>query len=132
MLLHSTSLQKVAGQRLRRLLELLTSNRIVKASVGALVTAVIQSSSITSVMVTRFVNAGFLRLQQAIGVKIGANIGRAITGQIIAFKIDLYGLPLIRNRSGYHYACQTPPAQVELHARLRGHIHCSMCLVLRT
>ncbi|MGQ9603559.1 MAG: Na/Pi symporter [bacterium] len=95
MLLLSTSLQKVAGQRLRRLLELLTSNRLVGAAVGALVTAVIQSSSVTSVMVVGFVNAGLLRLQQAIGVIIGANIGTTITGQIIAFKIDLYGLPLI-------------------------------------
>lgn len=132
MLPHSTSLQKVAGQRLRRLWELLTSNRVVGAAAGALVTAVIQSSSVTSVMVVGFVNAGLLRLQQAIWVIIGADIGTAITAQIIAFKIDLYGLPLVRNRSGYHHACQTPPAQVELHARRHGQMHCSMCLVLCT
>ncbi len=95
MLLLSTSLQKVAGQRLRSLLEMLTSNRFVGAAVGAFVTGIIQSSSVTTVMVVGFVNAGLLKLQQAIGVIIGANIGTTVTGQIIAFKIDLYGLPLI-------------------------------------
>lgn len=95
MLLLSTSLQRVAGPRLRNLLEMLTSNRIVGAAVGTFVTAVIQSSSVTTVMVVGFVNAGLLKLQQAIGVIIGANIGTTVTGQIIAFKIDMYGLPLI-------------------------------------
>lgn len=91
----SASLQKVAGQRLRAILELLTSNRFLGLGVGALITAAIQSSSATTVMVVGFVNAGLLQLQQAIGVIIGANVGTTITGQLIAFKIDRYSLPII-------------------------------------
>jgi phosphate:Na+ symporter len=93
--LMSGSLQKAAGQRLKNILKLLTSNRFVAVGVGALVTALIQSSSATSVMVVGFVNAGLLHLQQAIGVIIGANIGTTITGQLIAFKIDRFALPII-------------------------------------
>lgn len=91
----SASLQKVAGQRLRSTLKLLTSNRFLGLAVGAFITAVIQSSSATTVMVVGFVNAGLLQLQQAIGVVIGANVGTTITGQLIAFKIDKYSLPII-------------------------------------
>ncbi len=91
----SKSLQKVAGPKLRSVLKLLTSNRFMGLTVGAFVTAAIQSSSATTVMVVGFVNAGLLRLQQAIGVIIGANIGTTITGQLIAFKIDKYSLPII-------------------------------------
>lgn len=93
--LMSSSLQKAAGQRLRNILKLLTSNRFVAVGMGALVTALIQSSSATSVMVVGFVNAALLQLQQAIGVIIGANIGTTITGQLIAFKIDKFALPII-------------------------------------
>jgi phosphate:Na+ symporter len=91
----SANLQRVAGQRMRSILKLLTSNRFMGLAVGALVTAVIQSSSATTVMVVGFVNAGLLQLQQAIGVVIGANVGTTITGQLIAFKIDKYSLPII-------------------------------------
>jgi phosphate:Na+ symporter len=91
----SSSLQKVAGRGLKNLLKLLTSNRFVALGMGALVTALIQSSSATTVMVIGFVNAGLLKLQQAIGVVIGANIGTTITGQLIAFKIDKFALPII-------------------------------------
>lgn len=93
--LMSSSLQKAAGQRLKNILRLLTSNRFVAVGMGALVTALIQSSSATSVMVVGFVNAALLQLQQAIGVIIGANIGTTITGQLIAFKIDRFALPII-------------------------------------
>jgi phosphate:Na+ symporter len=93
--LMSSSLQKTAGQGLKNLLKHLTSNRFVAVGMGALVTALIQSSSATSVMVVGFVNAGLLRLEQAIGVVIGANIGTTITGQLIAFKIDKFALPII-------------------------------------
>jgi phosphate:Na+ symporter len=93
--LMSSSLQKVAGQRLKNILKLLTSNRFVAVGMGAMVTALIQSSSATSVMVVGFVNAALLQLEQAIGVIIGANIGTTITGQLIAFKIDKYALPII-------------------------------------
>jgi phosphate:Na+ symporter len=93
--LMSTSLQKVAGPKLKNVLKLLTSNRFVAVGMGAFVTAIIQSSSATTVMVVGFVNAGLLRLQQAIGVVIGANVGTTITGQLIAFKIDRAALPII-------------------------------------
>jgi phosphate:Na+ symporter len=91
----SVSLQRAAGQRLRSILKLLTSNRFMGLAVGAFITAVIQSSSATTVMVVGFVNAGLLQLQQAIGVIMGANVGTTITGQLIAFKIDKYSLPII-------------------------------------
>lgn len=91
----SQSLQKVAGQKLRSILKLLTSNRFLGLAVGAFITAMIQSSSATTVMVVGFVNAGLLHLQQAVGVIIGANVGTTITGQLIAFKIDKYSLPII-------------------------------------
>jgi len=88
-------LQKVAGDRLRRLLEVLTRNPILGVAVGAAVTAVIQSSSATTVMVVGFVNAGLLTLPQAAGVIMGANIGTTITAQLIAFKLTRYALPAI-------------------------------------
>ncbi|MFH1313903.1 MAG: Na/Pi symporter [Candidatus Eisenbacteria bacterium] len=91
----SSSLQKAAGRGLKNILKLLTSNRFVAAGMGALITALIQSSSATTVMVIGFVNAGLLQLQKAIGVVIGANIGTTITGQLIAFKIDKFALPII-------------------------------------
>jgi len=91
----SSSLQKTAGPKLKNLVKLLTSNRFVAVGMGAFVTALIQSSSATSIMVVGFVNAGLLQLQQAIGVVIGANIGTTITGQLIALKIDRAALPII-------------------------------------
>ena len=75
-------LQKSAGAKLKRIIELLTSNVIMGVIVGALVTAIIQSSSATTVMVVGFVNAGIMTLPQAIGVIMGANIGTTITAQI--------------------------------------------------
>jgi phosphate:Na+ symporter len=83
-------LQKSAGAKLKRIIELLTSNRIMGVLVGTLVTAVIQSSSATTVMVVGFVNAGIMNLSQAIGVIMGANIGTTMTAQLVSF--DLVGL----------------------------------------
>ncbi|MDR7870594.1 MAG: Na/Pi cotransporter family protein [Tissierellaceae bacterium] len=83
-------LQKAAGDRLRRLIEVLTNNRLMGVLVGALVTMVIQSSSATTVMVVGFVNAGLMSLPQAAGVIMGANIGTTITAQIIAFDVVEY------------------------------------------
>lgn len=88
-------LQKVAGHRMQRLLEVLTSNRVMGVLLGALVTAVIQSSSATTVMTVGFVNAGLMTLPQAIGVIMGANIGTTVTAQLIAFDIGEYALPII-------------------------------------
>ncbi len=83
-------LQKSAGTKLKKIVELLTSNVIMGVLVGTLVTSIIQSSSATTVMVVGFVNAGIMTLPQAIGVIMGANIGTTMTGQIIS--LDLAGL----------------------------------------
>ncbi len=91
----SDSLQKAAGSRLRRILDLLTGGPIRGVMVGAGVTALIQSSSATTVMVVGFVNAGLLTLVQAIGVILGAHIGTTITAQLVAFNISKYALPAI-------------------------------------
>lgn len=91
----SEGLQKVAGNRMRKILAALTNNRYVAAFVGLAVTAIIQSSSTTTVMVVGFVNAGLMSLVQAIGVVLGANIGTTITAQLIAFKITKFALPAI-------------------------------------
>ncbi|MDD3625840.1 MAG: Na/Pi symporter, partial [bacterium] len=91
----SEGLQSIAGKQLRKILELLTNNRIIAVIVGTIVTAIIQSSSATTVMVVGFCNAGLLTLVQAIGVILGANIGTTITAQIIAFKITEIALPTI-------------------------------------
>ena len=91
----SEGLQKVAGNRLRQVLEKLTTNRVAAFLVGISVTAIVQSSSATTVMVVGFVNAGLMNLMQAIGVVLGANIGTTVTAQMIAFKIHHYALPAI-------------------------------------
>ena len=83
-------LQKAAGERLKKLLEVLTNNRIMGVVVGTLVTMVIQSSSATTVMVIGFVNAGIMSLSQAVGVIMGANLGTTVTAQLIAFKLTDY------------------------------------------
>ncbi len=88
-------LQKAAGERMRRLLEVLTTNPLMGVLVGTGVTAIIQSSSATTVMVVGFVNAGLMTLRQAIGVIMGANIGTTMTAQLIAFKLETYALPAI-------------------------------------
>jgi phosphate:Na+ symporter len=88
--LMSDGLKKAAGERMRRILETLTSNPIMGVIVGALVTAVFQSSSATTVMMVGFVNARLMTLPQAIGVIMGANIGTTVTAQLIAFKFGNY------------------------------------------
>ena len=77
-------LEKLSGGRLERLLEKLTSNRLKAVGLGALVTAVIQSSSATTVMVVGFVNSGIMKLSQAIGIIMGANIGTTMTSWILS------------------------------------------------
>lgn len=95
MRLMSEGLQKVAGDQLRNIFNMVTTNRFIGVFTGFLVTAIIQSSSATTVMLVGFVNAGIMSLQQAIHVILGANIGTTFTGWIIAFKITKYGLPII-------------------------------------
>ena len=89
------SLQLLAGDRLKYILEVLTRNRLIGLGVGAFVTAVVQSSSATTVMLVGFLNAGLMKLTQAIPIIFGANIGTTITGQMIAFKLGKYALPAI-------------------------------------
>ena len=84
MSLMGDSLKKVAGSKLETVLEKLTANRLLGVLLGAVVTAVIQSSSATSVMVIGFVNSGMMKLSQAIGVIMGANIGTTATAWILS------------------------------------------------
>ena len=83
----SNGLEAAAGNKMKRILERLTANRILGVLVGAGITAVIQSSSATTVMVVGFVNSGMMTLQQAVWIIMGANIGTTITGQLIALDI---------------------------------------------
>ena len=83
----SNGLEAAAGNKMKSILEKLTSNRIMGVFVGAVITAVIQSSSATTVMVVGFVNSGLMTLQQAVWIIMGANIGTTITGQLIALDI---------------------------------------------
>ncbi len=83
-------LQKAAGEKLKKIIEMLTTNRIMGVLVGTLVTAIIQSSSATTVMTIGFVNAGIMSLQQAVGVIMGANIGTTVTAQLVSFNIEKY------------------------------------------
>ena len=96
----SEGLQKFAGDSLRRILTAMTTNRITGVLTGMLITALIQSSSATTVMVVSFVNAGLLTLTQSIGVIMGANTGTTVTAWIISalgFKVDIssFALPLL-------------------------------------
>ncbi|SFU68642.1 phosphate uptake regulator, PhoU [Clostridium sp. DSM 8431] len=88
MKLMSDGLENAAGEKLKGILEKITSNRLMGVCVGALVTAAIQSSGATTVMVVSFVNAGLMTLMQAAGVIMGANIGTTITAQLVSFKLD--------------------------------------------
>ncbi|MDA3130706.1 Na/Pi cotransporter family protein [Aliibacillus thermotolerans] len=88
-------LQKIAGDRLRDLLDKYTSNPLLGVLTGVLVSALIQSSTGTTVLTVGLVNAGFMTLKQAIGVIMGANIGTTVTAFIIGIKIEEYALPII-------------------------------------
>ncbi len=91
----SEGMQAVAGQRLRRMIGAVTNNRLMACGVGTAVTTLIQSSTITTVMVVGMVNAGIMTLLQAIGVIAGANIGTTITGWVVALSVDQFGLPIM-------------------------------------
>jgi phosphate:Na+ symporter len=89
------SLKAVAGERMKIILARLTTNRFMGALTGAFVTAVIQSSSVTTVLVVGFISAGLMSMAQSIGVIMGANIGTTITAQIVAFKVTKAALLMI-------------------------------------
>ena len=89
MKLMSDGLENIAGEKLKSILEKITSNRLMGVFVGTIVTAVIQSSSATTVMVVSFVNAGLMTLTQATGVILGSNIGTTITAQMVSFNLEV-------------------------------------------
>ena len=90
----STNLEAAAGSRMKQILERLTANRFLGVFVGAGITAIIQSSSATTVMVVGFVNSQLMTLKQAVWIIMGANIGTTVTGQLIALDIGAIA-PLI-------------------------------------
>ena len=91
----STGFKKVFFQKLKKVLEKLTNNPVKGAALGAFITSVIQSSSITIVALIGLLNAGLLNLKQSMGVMLGAEIGTTVTAQLVAFKIGIYYFPLI-------------------------------------
>ncbi len=91
----SEGLQAVSGERLRKIITVATDNRIMGMLVGLTVTSIIQSSSVTTVMVVGLVNSAMMTLTQAIGVIYGANIGTTVTAWILTLNISKYGLPLL-------------------------------------
>ena len=91
----SDALKNVAGEKMKDILAMLSNNRVMGMLTGAIVTAVIQSSSVTTVMLVGFVTANLMSLSQTIGVILGADIGTTITAQIVAFKVTQYALLLL-------------------------------------
>jgi phosphate:Na+ symporter len=91
----SEGLQAVAGDRLRKIISAVTDHRVMGLLVGLIVTCIVQSSSVTTVMVVGLVNSAIMTLTQAIGVIFGANIGTTVTGWILTLKIGKYGLPML-------------------------------------
>jgi len=91
----SSGLQKSSAEKLKKAIEKLTTNRVMGTAVGAVVTMVVQSSSVTTVMVVGLVNASLMTLPQSLSVILGANVGTTITAQIIAFKVTAFALPMI-------------------------------------
>ncbi len=89
------SLKAVAGERMKSILAKLTANRFAGALTGAFVTAIIQSSSVTTVLVVGFITAGLMSLSQSIGIIMGANIGTTVTAQIVAFKVTKFAMLMI-------------------------------------
>lgn len=109
----ANGLQHFAGGKMQRLMSFLTQNRLMAILVGTLVTAVIQSSSATTVMVVGFVNAGMLNLSQAVGVIMGANIGTTITAWLVSlsefgsfFEPGILCAPAAGNRRICHFICK--------------------------
>jgi phosphate:Na+ symporter len=91
----SEGMQAVAGNSLRRMISIVTNNPVMATAAGTGVTLLVQSSSITTVIVVGLVNAGLMQLHQAVGVIMGANIGTTITGWVLVLQIGKYGLPIL-------------------------------------
>lgn len=105
----TVALKVIAGERLRGLIHRLTANRFSGVLAGTIVTSVIQSSSVTTVLVVGFVSAGVMTLTQAIGVIMGASIGTTITAQLVAFKITSAASALIAVGFGVHFFAKREP-----------------------
>ena len=95
MTIMSESLQRIAGERMKSILGAVSTNRVTACLTGVGVTAIIQSSSATTVMLVGFVNAGLMNMTQAVGVALGAHIGTTLTAQLLAFNISELALPAI-------------------------------------
>ncbi|MCX6798934.1 MAG: Na/Pi cotransporter family protein [Candidatus Diapherotrites archaeon] len=108
MVLLSNSLQKAAGERLRYWIERLTKSKVRGIVVGAAITAVIQSSSATTVTLVGLINAGLITLEQSIPVIMGANIGTTVTAQLVAFKIGAFVMPIIALGFAMSMLCRKP------------------------
>nr|WP_276611763.1 Na/Pi symporter [Thiorhodococcus mannitoliphagus] len=91
----ANALKAVAGERMKDILARLTTNRFMGAVTGAFVTAIINSSSVTTVLLVGFISAGLMSLAQSVGVIMGANIGSTVTAQLIAFKVTKAALLMI-------------------------------------
>ncbi|MDP6491129.1 MAG: Na/Pi cotransporter family protein [Kiritimatiellia bacterium] len=98
----SDGMQAIAGRRLRRMINAVTDRRLMACGTGTVITALIQSSSITTVMVVGLVNAGVMTLAQAIGVILGADLGTTITAWIVSLNVLQYGLPVL-GLAGFFY-----------------------------
>ena len=99
------ALKAVAGERMKSVLATLTTNRVMGAVTGAFVTAIIQSSSVTTVLVVGFVTAGLMSFTQTLGIIFGANIGTTITAQIVAFKVTELALGMIAVGFSMNFLC---------------------------
>lgn len=91
----SSGMQKLAGKKLKKVLAVLTTNRVIAIIMGVVVTMLVQSSSVSTVMTIGFINASLLTLKQGLGVIFGANIGTTVTGWILVLNIGKYGLPIV-------------------------------------
>ncbi len=107
------SLRLIAGNRMRDILGRLTSNRVLGTLTGAGVTAVVQSSSVTTVLVVGFISSGLMSFEQSLGVIIGANVGTTVTAQIIAFRITTYALVAVAVGFGFSFFAKRPDRQAQ-------------------
>ena len=99
----SEGMQKIAGDKLRTVLAKFTKNRFTGLLTGAGITSLIQSSSVMTVMVVGFINAGLMTFRNSIAVILGANIGTTITAQLVAFKLTQYALPMVGIGSALYF-----------------------------
>lgn len=107
----SDGLKKAAGEKLKLILAALSKNRFLGLITGTVVTAIIQSSSVTTVLLVGFVSAGLMTLTQSVGIILGANIGTTITAQIVAFKVTKYALLMIAIGFGMLFFFSTEKAK---------------------